>query len=77
MNSDSLQARLRTAIAWNAVAAQAIMPSLPISALELDQQATQQVSAHPNFDYILNGATINGQGRSAPADTYHANFSVR
>ncbi|KKB09177.1 peptidylprolyl isomerase [Devosia chinhatensis] len=75
VNSDSLQARLRAAIAWNAVAEQAIMPSVQISELELDQQAAQKVADYQNFDYILKEVTFIGNGRSGQANNYRANFA--
>lgn len=76
VGSETLQARLRAAIAWNAVAEQAVMPQVQISELELDQQAAQQVADYQNFDYILKEVTfIGGGGRSGQANSYRANFA--
>ena len=76
VGTETLQARLRAAIAWNAVAESAVMPNVQISELELDQQAAQQVADFQNFDYILKEVTfIGGGGRSGQANSYRSNFS--
>lgn len=76
VGSDTLQARLRAAIAWNAVAEQAVMPQVQISELELDQQAAQQIADYQNFDYILKEVTfVGGGGRSGQANSYRSNFA--
>lgn len=76
VSSDTLQDRLRAAIAWNAVAEQAIMPQVQISELELDQQAAQKVADYQNFDYILKEVTfIGGGGRSGQANSYRSSFA--
>ncbi|MBE7734399.1 peptidylprolyl isomerase [Devosia faecipullorum] len=76
VGSETLQARLRAAIAWNAVAESVVMPNVQISELELDQQAAQKVADYQNFDYILKEVTfIGGGGRSGQANNYRANFA--
>lgn len=75
VSSDTLQARLRAAIAWNAVADQAIRPNVRISELELDQQAAQKVADYQNFDYILKEVTFIGNGRSGQANRYRSSFA--
>ena len=76
VGADTLQARLRAAIAWNAVAEQAVMPQVQISEFELDQQAAQKVADYQNFDYILKEVTfIGGGGRSGQANSYRSNFA--
>lgn len=75
VGAETLQARLRAAIAWNAVAQSAIMPNVQISELELDQQAAQKVADYQNFDYILKEVTFIGNGRSGQANNYRANFA--
>ena len=75
VSGDTLQARLRAAIAWNAVAEQAVMPNVQISELELDQQAAQKIADYQNFDYILKEVTFIGNGRSGQANSYRSNFA--
>src|SRR5690606_29307262 len=76
VSGDTLQARLRAAIAWNAVTEQAVMPQVQISELELDQQAAQKVADYQNFDYILQEVTfIGGGGRSGQANNFRSNFA--
>ena len=76
VGSETLQARLRAAIAWNGVAEMAVMPNVQISELELDQQAAQKGADYQNFDYILKEVTfIGGGGRSGQANSYRSNFA--
>lgn len=76
VSSDTLQNRLKAAIAWNAVAEQAIMPSVQISDLELDQRAAQQIADYQTFDYILKEVVfVGGGGRSGQANNYRSNFA--
>jgi peptidyl-prolyl cis-trans isomerase SurA len=76
VNADTLQDRLRAAIAWNAVVRQAVAPQVQVSGLELDQQAEQQLADFQNFDYILREIVfVGGGGRSGQANQYRANFA--
>ncbi|UJW85731.1 SurA N-terminal domain-containing protein [Devosia sp. SL43] len=78
INMDTLKDRLRTAIAWNAVTEQAIMPQVQISDLQLDQQAAAGLQAWQGFDYILKEIIFVGQGssnRSGQANNYRSKFS--
>lgn len=78
---ETLRDRLRAAIAWNAVAEQAIMPQVRISDLELDQKAASQVAAYQTYDYILKEIIFvapGGQGaggRTAQANRYRSSFA--
>jgi peptidyl-prolyl cis-trans isomerase SurA len=76
VTSDTLQDRLRAAIAWNAVAETAVTPQVQISELELDQQAAQQLADFQNFDYILKEVIfVGGGGRSSQANQYRSSFA--
>jgi peptidyl-prolyl cis-trans isomerase SurA len=78
INMDTLKDRLRTAIAWNAVTEQAIMPQVQISDLQLDQQAAAGLQAWQGFDYILKEIIFVGQGssgRTGQANNYRSKFS--
>jgi peptidyl-prolyl cis-trans isomerase SurA len=76
VSSNTLQDRLRAAIAWNAVAETAVAPQVQISELELDQQAAARVSDFQKFDYILKEVTfVGGGGRSGQANQYRSNFA--
>lgn len=76
VNSDTLQDRLRAAIAWNGVAEAAVMSQVQISELELDQQAAAKIADFQNFDYILKEVIfVGGGGRSGQANQYRANFA--
>ena len=74
---DTLEDRLRAAIAWNAVTEQAIMPQVQISDLQLDQDAAAKVQAYQTFDYILKEVIFvgSGSGRSGQANSYRSKFS--
>lgn len=74
---DTLEDRLRAAIAWNAVTEQAIMPQVQISELQLDQEAAAKVQAYQTFDYILKEVIFVGSasGRSGQANNYRSKFS--
>lgn len=75
VNSDTLQDRLRAAIAWSAVTEQAIVPQTQISNLELDQRAAQKISDFQKFDYILKEIIfVGGGGRSGQANRYRSSF---
>src|SRR5690606_8426443 len=76
VSGDTLQARLRAAIAWNAVTQQAVMPQVQISDLELDQKAAGQISDFQKFDYILKEVIFVGSGgRSGQANRYRSSFA--
>ena len=78
VGAETLQARLRAAIAWNAVTERAIMPQVQISELALDQQAEGKVQPFQTFDYILKEIIFVGAGssnRSGQANKYRANFT--
>ena len=76
VSSNTLQDRLRAAIAWNAVAEAAVAPQVQISELELDQQAAASVSDFQKFDYILKEVTfVGGGGRSGQANQYRSSFA--
>lgn len=76
VTGDTLQDRLRAAIAWNGVSETAVMPQVQISELELDQQAAQQLSDFQNFDYILKEVVfVGGGGRSSQANQYRSSFA--
>jgi len=78
ISTDTLEDRLRAAIAWNAVTERAIMPQVQISDLELDQQAATQLQAFQTFDYILKEIIFVGtgsSGRSGQANNYRSKFA--
>ena len=75
---DTLDDRLRAAIAWNAITEQAIMPQVQISELQLDQDAAAQMQTYQGFDYILKEIIFVGSGssgRSGQANNYRSKFS--
>ena len=75
---DTLDDRLRAAIAWNAITEQAIMPQVQISELQLDQDAAAQMQTYQGFDYILKEIIFVGSGssgRSGQANSYRSKFS--
>lgn len=74
---DTLQDRLRAAIAWNAITEQVIMPQVQISELQLDQQAASKVQDYQTFDYILKEVIFvgKGSGRSGQANSYRTKFA--
>lgn len=81
VGTQTLQDRLRAAIAWNAVTQQAIMPKVQISDLALEQKAQSKVTAANSFDYVLKevlfiipGGKGNAAGRSGQASQYRASF---
>lgn len=78
VSSDTLKDRLRAAIAWNAIAEQAVVPNVQISDLELDQQAAARLADYQGFDYILKEIVFVGagaSGRTAQANQYRSNFT--
>lgn len=78
VSTETLEDRLRAAIAWNAVTERAIMPQVQISELALDQQAAGQVQAFQTFDYILKEIIFVGagsSGRSGQANSYRSKFA--
>ncbi len=76
VSSQTLQDRLRAAIAWNAVTEAAITPQVQISELELDQRAAEQVADFQNFDYILKEVIfVGGGGRSGQANRFRSSFA--
>lgn len=76
VSSNTLQDRLRAAIAWNAITEAAVMPQVQISELELDQRAAQQIADFQNFDYILKEVVfVGGGGRSGQANRYRSSFA--
>jgi len=76
VSAQTLQDRLRAAIAWNAVTEAAITPQVQISELELDQRAAQQIADFQNFDYILKEVIfVGGGGRSSQANRYRSSFA--
>ena len=76
VSAQTLQDRLRAAIAWNAVTEAAITPQVQISELELDQRAAQQIADFQKFDYILKEVIfVGGGGRSGQANRYRSSFA--
>lgn len=78
VGKETLEDRLRAAVAWNAVTEQAIMPQIQVSELELDQQAASQLADYQNFDYILKEIIFVGagsSGRTGQANQYRSNFA--
>jgi len=78
VSTETLEDRLRAAIAWNAITERAIMPQVQISELDLDQQAATQVQAFQTFDYILKEIIFVGagsSGRSGQANSYRSKFA--
>jgi len=73
---ETLEDRLRAAIAWNAITEQVIMPQVQISELQLDQEAANKVQDYQSFDYILKEVIfVGGAGRSGQANSYRSKFS--
>lgn len=74
---DTLEDRLRAAIAWNAITEQVIMPQVQISELQLDQEAASKVQDYQTFDYILKEVIFvgKGSGRSGQANSYRSKFA--
>lgn len=76
VSAQTLQDRLRAAIAWNAVTEAAVTPQVQISELELDQRAAQQIADFQKFDYILKEIIfVGGGGRSGQANRYRSSFA--
>lgn len=78
VSADTLKDRLRAAIAWNAIAEQAVVPNVQISDLELDQQAAARLADYQGFDYILKEIVFVGagaSGRTAQANKYRSSFA--
>jgi len=78
ISTDTLEDRLRAAIAWNAVTERAIMPQVQISDLDLDQQAANKLQPFQTFDYILKEIIFVGagsSGRSGQANSYRSKFA--
>ncbi|MBD8065070.1 SurA N-terminal domain-containing protein [Devosia sp. PTR5] len=76
VSSETLQDRLRAAIAWNGVTQQAVVPQVQISDLELDQKAASQIADFQKFDYILKEVIFIGSGgRSGQANRYRSSFA--
>ncbi len=78
VGKETLEDRLRAAVAWNAVTEQAIMPQIQVSELELDQQAASQLADYQSFDYILKEIIFVGagsSGRTGQANQYRSNFA--
>lgn len=78
VSTETLEDRLRAAIAWNAVTERAIMPQVQVSELALDEQAAGKVQAFQTFDYILKEIIFVGAGssaRSGQANSYRAKFA--
>ncbi|WDR05599.1 SurA N-terminal domain-containing protein [Devosia rhodophyticola] len=77
---ESLQDRLRAAIAWNGITESAIMPQVQVSELELDQQAAAKMNAYNGFDYILKEVIFvapggrGASGRTSQANRYRQQF---
>ena len=74
VSSQTLQDRLRAAIAWNAVTEAAITPQVQISELELDQRAAEQIADFQNFDYILKEVTFIGIAKGEERDAGREKF---
>jgi peptidyl-prolyl cis-trans isomerase SurA len=78
VGADTLKDRLRAAIAWNAIAQQAVVPNVQISDLELDQQAAARLADYQGFDYILKEIVFVGagaSGRTDQANKYRSSFA--
>ena len=78
VSADTLKDRLRAAIAWNAIAEQAVVPNVQISDLELDQQAAARLADYQGFDYIRKEIVFVGagaSGRTSQANQYRSNFT--
>lgn len=76
VNPETLRARLRAGIAWQAVTQAAIMPRVQISDLDLEEKAAGQVEESTSFDYMLKEVLFiipRGSGGSASRRTAQAN----
>jgi peptidyl-prolyl cis-trans isomerase SurA len=81
VSRDTLNQRLRAAIAWQQVLQVAVKPRVTVSDLELDKEAATKVDPSMNFDYILKEVlfvTAAGDGaaakRTAEANQYRKSF---
>lgn len=79
---ETLEARLRSGLAWQQVVARAVEPKVQVSELELDQQALQQLESWNSYDYILKevifllpGGKGSASKRTAEANQYRKSFS--
>lgn len=76
VSAQTLQDRLRAAIAWNGVQQTAVASQVQISDLELDQRAASKLADFQNFDYILKEVIfVGGGGRSGQANKYRSSFA--
>lgn len=76
VSSQTLQDRLRAAIAWNGVTQAAVAPQSRVSDLQLDQEAAKKIAPYQQFDYILKEVIfVGGGGRAGQANAYRAKFA--
>lgn len=76
VNPETLRARLRAGLAWQAVTQAAVMPRVQISDLDLEEKAAGQVEESTSFDYMLKEVLFiipRGSGGSASRRTAQAN----
>ena len=73
VNLDTLRARLRSSLAWQAVIQASVQSQVQISELELEQQAASQLSAQDGFDYVLK-EIIFVSNNAGQANQYRSQF---
>jgi peptidyl-prolyl cis-trans isomerase SurA len=73
---ETLEDRMRAAIAFQQITEQIIAPRVQISDLELDQKAAEMVDATMEYDYVLKEVLfVGGSGRSGQANQYRQSFA--
>jgi peptidyl-prolyl cis-trans isomerase SurA len=78
VNSATLKARLKAAIAWQGVTRAAISGRVQVSDLELEQKAQSELTTALSYDYILKEIRFiggNASGRTADANRYRSKFT--
>ncbi len=79
VSQDTMKARLRAALAWQAVSQMVVQSRVKLSDLDLDQAAAAKLDETSSFDYILKeilfiSTTGNAASRTAQANQYRKAF---
>ena len=80
VNIDTLKARLRAALAWNAITTVAVAPRVQISDADLEAKAEAKLGNDSSYDYILKEVLFvmagkgNASARTADANRYRKSF---
>jgi peptidyl-prolyl cis-trans isomerase SurA len=80
VNLDTLRNRLRSALAWNSITQNVIVPRVQISDVDLEQQAEAKLDPSLSYDYILKEVLFvapggkGASGRTAQANQFKKSF---